>query len=259
MRSTYQFAKICDVNLRTANRTMTVLPRQLTTTVFTSSNFGNRKATTSTSVIGDVSNCHLRWMGTFSSPPKGPAVTAKDDETWAKELIFNLTPRQRKSLYDEILMIKTVEDDKKAAKDPAKPLTTAQIKQLALFSGIPFIGFGTLDNIIMITAGEYIDTTFGAVLGISTMAAAAIGNMVSDVAGISTAGYVETLASKSGIKPPRLTPQQIDNKSTRIVSSLGRIIGVTIGCIIGMTPLLFFNRDEDNKDGKDHEKTMDDK
>ena len=38
-----------------------------------------------------------------------------------------------------------------------------------------YSGFGFLDNLIMIMAGEYIDLTLGATLGISTMAAAALG------------------------------------------------------------------------------------
>ena len=38
------------------------------------------------------------------------------------------------------------------------------------------LGFGFMDNIIMIQAGDYIDTTFGAVLGISTLTAAGFGN-----------------------------------------------------------------------------------
>ena len=39
------------------------------------------------------------------------------------------------------------------------------------------LGFGFLDNFIMIMAGEYIDLTLGAKLGISTMAAAALGRL----------------------------------------------------------------------------------
>ena len=42
-------------------------------------------------------------------------------------------------------------------------------------SMIPFIGFGFLDNALMIIAGDYIDTTIGVTLGISTMAAAGFG------------------------------------------------------------------------------------
>jgi hypothetical protein len=43
------------------------------------------------------------------------------------------------------------------------------------------LGFGFLDNFIMIVAGEYIDLTLGVTLGISTMAAAALGKSVSAV------------------------------------------------------------------------------
>ena len=55
--------------------------------------------------------------------------------------------------------------------DLAKP-TSAQLRQLAIFQAMPFIGFGFLDNFIMIVAGEYIDMHIGATLSISTMAAA---------------------------------------------------------------------------------------
>jgi Transmembrane protein 65 len=40
-------------------------------------------------------------------------------------------------------------------------------------------------------AGEYIDLTLGVTMGISTMAAAALGNLVSDVAGVGLGGVVE--------------------------------------------------------------------
>lgn len=53
-----------------------------------------------------------------------------------------------------------------------------------IFNTIPFIGFGILDNGIMIVAGEYIDSTLGVMLGISTMAAAGFGNIISDIAGV---------------------------------------------------------------------------
>ncbi|VDP92384.1 unnamed protein product [Echinostoma caproni] len=48
-------------------------------------------------------------------------------------------------------------------------------------NGLPFIGFGFLDNAIMIVAGEYIDLTFASLFGLSTMAAAGLGNLVSDI------------------------------------------------------------------------------
>ncbi len=66
---------------------------------------------------------------------------------------------------------------------PAKP-TNSDLYRLAIQQGLPFVGFGFLDNFIMIVAGESIETFFGTTLVISTMAAAALGNTLSDVFGI---------------------------------------------------------------------------
>ncbi|XP_064605744.1 uncharacterized protein LOC135470638 [Liolophura sinensis] len=126
----------------------------------------------------------------------------------------------------------------------AAPPTKDQLRLVLLHNALPFIGFGFLDNFMMIVAGEYIDTMFGAVLGISTMTAAGLGNMISDVAGVGSASYVETMAAKVGVKAPPLTPQQILLKRTRRYSNLGKMLGVSIGCFIGMFPLLFFKKDE---------------
>jgi len=54
-----------------------------------------------------------------------------------------------------------------------------QLRQLFTINTIPFIGFGFLDNAIMVLAGEYIDQSLGTLLCISTMAAAALGNIIS--------------------------------------------------------------------------------
>ncbi|KAF4087671.1 hypothetical protein AMELA_G00073210 [Ameiurus melas] len=64
------------------------------------------------------------------------------------------------------------------------PPTTAQLRYVLLHNAIPFIGFGFLDNAIMIAAGTQIELSIGVILGISTMAAAALGNLVSDLAGL---------------------------------------------------------------------------
>ena len=36
-----------------------------------------------------------------------------------------------------------------------------ELRQLAYHNSLPFVGFGFLDNLIMIMAGEYIDLTLG--------------------------------------------------------------------------------------------------
>jgi hypothetical protein len=64
------------------------------------------------------------------------------------------------------------------------PPSTSDLYKVAIQQGLPFVGFGFLDNFIMIVAGESIETFLGASLVISTMAAAALGNTLSDVFGI---------------------------------------------------------------------------
>uniref|UniRef100_A0A146MFX0 Transmembrane protein 65 n=1 Tax=Lygus hesperus TaxID=30085 RepID=A0A146MFX0_LYGHE len=127
---------------------------------------------------------------------------------------------------------------KKYAESVTKP-TSAQLFQLGIVNAVPFVGFGFLDNSIMLICGDYIEATLGSVVVMTTMAAAALGNTFSDIIGIGSAYYVELAATKIGIKPPPLSPVQLDLKSSRVCSNLGRVIGVTIGCILGMTPLLF--------------------
>ncbi|XP_025065685.1 transmembrane protein 65 isoform X2 [Alligator sinensis] len=64
------------------------------------------------------------------------------------------------------------------------PPSTGQLKHVFFHNALPFVGFGFLDNAIMIAAGTQIELSIGVVLGISTMAAAALGNLVSDLAGL---------------------------------------------------------------------------
>lgn len=124
---------------------------------------------------------------------------------------------------------------------PAPP--TRDLMKLALLNSLPFVGFGFLDNFTMIIAGDYIEHTLGLYMCISTMAAAALGNTISDVIGIGSAFYVEKLAEMSGVKPPMLTPIQLEMKSSRRAANIGRVIGITIGCLLGMCPLLFMKEE----------------
>ena len=78
----------------------------------------------------------------------------------------------------------------------AKRPTNEQLFLVGLNAGAPFVGFGFLDNAIMICAGSEIEMYFGASLGISAMAAAALGNTISDMAGIQAGGIIESASSK---------------------------------------------------------------
>ncbi|KAK3795559.1 hypothetical protein RRG08_013284 [Elysia crispata] len=108
--------------------------------------------------------------------------------------------------------------------------------------------------------GEYIDVTLGAAFGISTMAAAALGNLISDVGGLGSAHYVETLAARVGVRNPHLSPEQVEMRRTKWASNLGKFIGVTVGCLLGMFPLLFFNDKKcEEKEEEESPKAADEK
>uniref|UniRef100_A0A1B0BXV5 Transmembrane protein 65 n=1 Tax=Glossina palpalis gambiensis TaxID=67801 RepID=A0A1B0BXV5_9MUSC len=138
---------------------------------------------------------------------------------------------------------------RKAAEKAANP-TQSDLWKIFFVNAVPFVGFGFLDNFTMIVAGDYIEHIFGTFMCISTMAAAGFGNTISDVLGIDSAHYVERGCELSGLRPPDLTHVQMEMKSSRRSANFGRILGITVGCLIGMCPLLFM----ENKDDKDEDK-----
>jgi hypothetical protein len=116
-----------------------------------------------------------------------------------------------------------------------------QLRLVAFNNSIPFLGFGFMDNAILIIAGDAIDTSLGVLLGISTMCAAAIGNIISDVAGIMLGTVIEDYAARLNMPTPNLTIEQRGLRSVRLANQAGCAIGIVIGCIIGMFPLLFLD------------------
>ncbi|XP_036367103.1 transmembrane protein 65-like isoform X2 [Octopus sinensis] len=174
----------------------------------------------STSLVLRHYNKSSSVLGRFGKarPPVAQKHLFLKDEN-ARDFIYTLKPNERKILLTELTKfeeerLKTLDIDGPPA------LTSSQIRMLFIHNALPFVGFGFLDNVLMIVAGEYIDATFGSLLGISTMAAAGLGNMVSDVAGIGSAWYVEVLAVRVGFHMPTLTPQQVDMRKTRWIANL---------------------------------------
>ncbi|KAF2976344.1 hypothetical protein EK904_011336, partial [Melospiza melodia maxima] len=80
------------------------------------------------------------------------------------------------------------------------PPSPGQLRHVFFHNALPFVGFGFLDNAIMIAAGTQIEFL---------------------------AGYVEALASRLGLSIPDLTPKQADMWQTRLSAHLGKAIGVT--------------------------------
>jgi len=113
-----------------------------------------------------------------------------------------------------------------------------QLKRLAVWYGLPMVGFGFCDNVIMILAGDYMDSTLCVSLGTSTLFAAALGNIVSDVGGVGLGGVIEDLGNKFGMKHHGLTHPQLSLKISLVTKYVGIALGVTLGCVVGMFPLL---------------------
>ncbi|RDD47856.1 Transmembrane protein 65 [Trichoplax sp. H2] len=171
-------------------------------------------------------------------------------ENEATAFIMQLHSREREILLRSLLPVvgRKPEERAIARQHYIKP-TVPSLRKLLLVaanSGIPFIAFGFLDNVIMITAGEYIEFKVGAVLTISTMAAAGLGNMVSDVAGLCFVGYIEGLTSKMQLTMAQLSAEEKKLWQTVLFTNLGRTVGVLIGCLLGLSPLLFYSHQKDH-------------
>lgn len=95
-----------------------------------------------------------------------------------------------------------------------------------------FVVFGFLDNFLMVVLGDTIDKMFVSVGVANTLLAAGLGNTFSDAVGIFTGRYVEKLVH---IKLPladdgTLSRHQIIGAET---------VGIIVGCLLGLFPLLF--------------------
>lgn len=95
---------------------------------------------------------------------------------------------------------------------------------------IAFLVFGFMDNFIMITAGSAIDKSLAS-LGFGIMFAAGLGNTLSDAVGIMSGRVIEKWLGK---KLP-----VIEEEPSKLMIVFAETVGIVIGCILGMIPLLF--------------------
>lgn len=121
------------------------------------------------------------------------------------------------------------------------PLTQLQIRQQFICAAVPMIGFGIMDQTIMVHAGGLIDNTLGVTLGLATMQAAAFGQLISDTSGVIFGNTMESWFAKMGLPYPNLSPEQRRSSRFRFATTFGAAFGVFLGCIIGMTNFLFID------------------
>lgn len=126
-------------------------------------------------------------------------------------------------------------------KKPVPAPTATQLRAVFIRAGVPFVGFGFLDNFIMILAGDWIDLHMGVAFGITGMAAAGLGNLISDVAGVGCGGYIDSMACKLGLPDPNLSRTQATLSSVKRAVVLGNVVGISVGCVLGMVPLLWLS------------------
>jgi hypothetical protein len=111
---------------------------------------------------------------------------------------------------------------------------------VALHAGLPFVAFGFLDNSTMILAGDAIDELFGGPLGLSVMGAAALGGVVSGGLGIQIHGLAQRAVQRLTFLPqPQLHPSLRLHRDVFRADHIGGSIGIFLGLLLGMTPLLF--------------------
>jgi len=121
-----------------------------------------------------------------------------------------------------------------AASSSGAKLTREQIRSVFLSALIPMVGFGFMDNFIMITAGSAIDNSLGVHMGLATMTAAAIGQVVSDVSGVV---FGDTLSRCFKVATAKLSAAQKRLSFVRRLRLSGAVIGVIAGCTLGATAL----------------------
>jgi hypothetical protein len=185
----------------------------------------------------------------YSTRPRPRNFGPITDQNTASALASKLSHDERLLLLEEL---KRSEEDKKSSSSENESSGTSYAK-LFIFAAISFIPFGFLDNLIMIIAGENIERTFGNAFAISTMASAALGNTVSDVIGILAQGPIESWLLRIFVFA---SPFRATSFLARLFIVCGRIVGITVGCLLGMFPLLFYSDDED-KEAKCNIKTVD--
>ncbi|KAF5226111.1 hypothetical protein ECC02_000672 [Trypanosoma cruzi] len=173
-------------------------------------------------------------------------ISSQDYDAWV-----NTAVRERVAMRFELPRATAHVHDTTTSKASILPNTTAAAAgyipwglwhRIALSSAVPFMAFGMLDNTIFITAGDAIDKRFAEAFGMSTMAAAALGGVVSGTAGIQMHGLAERMAQRSRLaRPPTLTPSQSASASNGSATRVGSTLGMILGLLFGMTPLLLLS------------------
>ena len=110
------------------------------------------------------------------------------------------------------------------------------------------IGFGFMDNLVMIQAGDMIDNSIDVTFCLSTLTAAALGQVVSDRLAYASAD-ARSFSHQLGLPSSTMTNAQLKSKAF-IFSTGCATVGVILGCVLGMTCLLFMDLEKADREKK---------
>jgi hypothetical protein len=147
-----------------------------------------------------------------------------------------------------------IESAEAAVGRPAPPeVKDWLVRFIAKFMGA-FV-FGFIDNFIMVMIGKQLDAAFGGVTGAvvgstnAAMAAAGLGNTVSDMVGELGSSSIEYGMKKMGLDPKKVTDEQVAEgpRWMRFLDGGAGVIGIAVGCLVGMFPLFLEEKKEKNE------------
>ncbi|CXH94469.1 GAF domain-related protein, putative [Plasmodium berghei] len=114
-----------------------------------------------------------------------------------------------------------------------------KILNIIFCSSIPMIGFGFMDQFIMIRLGDMFDASIGVTLGISTLCAASFGQLCSDTFGVFFGCAINYLLQR--YKIIQIEKFDIKNKIYQYCTLIGSVLGILLGCGLGMLQLIFID------------------
>lgn len=197
----------------------------------------------------------MEWFGKDSAAhevekadvDKDRAISPKDFDHWFESALKRKQEEQKKR--NELLL----NSNSPAAAAAAAPVTSGSkiplsaLVLIAVEAGLPFVGFGFLDNATMILAGDAIDSTLGFYLNCSVLASAAMGNVCSGILGMQVHGLIDKAVQKLNFNTPVLTEEMMRDRRVFFAGHIGGTVGIMIGLLLGMLPLLFLGRSDANE------------
>jgi len=123
------------------------------------------------------------------------------------------------------------------------PIPWKSMARKFIKKSIPAAVFGIIDNGVMVLIGESIDASLGQSLGLRAMAAGGLGNTGSDMVGKLMETSIEKLMDKIGMNDEDgdgdEEKSERDKKLEDFAAGAGGVIGIGVGCLVGMLPMLF--------------------